>query len=65
MAVVRTEVSTQTGKKTAHLENKHIYVIIDVKFASGIKNINLVFTHTPMCVSTVYTGLGKVLSIQC
>ena len=32
--------------------------IIDVKFASGIKNINFVFYHTPMCVSTVYSVLS-------
>ena len=32
------------------------YTIIDVKFASGIKNIiYFFFTHTPMCVSTVYS----------
>ena len=27
----------------------------------GIKNINLVFTHTPMCASTVYLVLSRVL----
>ena len=30
--------------------------IRNVKFASGIKNINFGFTHTQMCVSTVYSS---------
>ena len=34
------------------LTAKHVcYNLIDVKFASGIKNINFGFTLTPMCVT--------------
>ena len=33
-------------------------ITIDVKFASGIKNINFgLYPYTPMCVSTVYSVL--------
>ena len=47
----------QTVESREH-ENKFI---ADVKFASDLKNINFVFTHTPMCVSTVYYVLSRVL----
>ena len=33
--------------------------VSDVKFASGIRNINFGFTHTPMCVSTIYSVLPE------
>ena len=56
----------RSGKKS----NK--YVLIDVKFASGITNIHFVFfTLIHQCVLALYsqylpyTGFGKVLSIQC
>ncbi len=37
---------------TAHTEELCIYIHgrVDVKFASGIKNIIWLYTHTPMCV---------------
>ena len=34
------------------------------KFASGIKNINWFFTHTPMCVSVTYPGLHPSTDLQ-
>ena len=45
-----------------YVDQKH--VLIDVKFASGIKNINFCFfTHTPIC-STVYSVLSRVMSFS-
>ena len=42
------------------ITQQHINMI-DVKFASGIKDINFCFfAHTPMCVSTVYSVLSRV-----
>ncbi len=48
-------------KETEGIKYGNLFVLIDVNFASGIKNINFGFTLTPICVSTVYSVLSRVL----